>query len=91
MSIKKNKNLHMNAVNFKLRKMSLIEYLMGIQDETLFKKVENSIQESLKSVKPEEQQFTKEMLVERAEISNNQIKKGFVVNQKDIEQQSENW
>lgn len=81
----------MNAVNFKLRKMSLIEYLMGIQDETLFKKVENSIQESLKSVKPEEQQFTKEMLVERAEISNNQIKKGFVVNQKDIEQQSENW
>jgi hypothetical protein len=91
MSIKKNKNLHMNAVNFKLRKMSLIEYLMGIQDETLFKKVENSIQESLKSVKPEEQQFTKEMLLERAEISNNQIKKGFVVNQKDIEQQSENW
>ena len=81
----------MNAVNFKLRKMSLIEYLMGIQDETLFKKVENSIQESLKSVKPEEQQFTKEMLLERAEISNNQIKKGFVVNQKDIEQQSENW
>jgi len=71
--------------------MSLIEYLMGIQDETLFKKVENSIQESLKSVKPEDQQLTKEKLVERAEFSNEQIKKGFVVNQKDIEQQSENW
>jgi hypothetical protein len=81
----------MKSVNFKLRKMSIIEYLMGIQDETLFKKVENSIQESLKTVKPEEQLFTKEILLERAEVSNEQIKKGLILNQKDIEKQSENW
>ena len=71
--------------------MSLIEYLLGIQDEKVFSKVESNIHKSIKSVKPSDIVFSKDEIVERAEFSNKQIKKGHVLNQKDLEIQSKNW
>lgn len=71
--------------------MSLIEYLLGIQDEKVFSKVESNIHKSIKSVKPSDIVFSKDEILERAEFSNKQIKKGHVLNQKDLEIQSKNW
>lgn len=81
----------MKAANLQLRKMNLIEYLLGIQDEKVFEKIESTIQKSIKTVKPNDFVFTKQDLIERAEFSNNQIKKGHVLTQKELENQSKNW
>ena len=81
----------MRSTNLQLRKISLIEFLLGIQDEKTFAKVESTIQKSIKSVKPSDIIFTKHEIIERAEFSNKQIKKGHVLNQKDLEAQSKNW
>ena len=91
-----NTNFHtefnvMKSSSLQLRKISLIEYLLGIQDEKTFDKIESSIQESLKTIKPVDIVFSKNELVERAEFSNNQIKKGHVLSQKELESQSKNW
>jgi hypothetical protein len=81
----------MKSSNLQLRKINLIEYLLGIQDEKVFDKVESSIHKSLKSIKPVDIVFTKNELVERAEFSNKQIKKGLVLSQRELEAQSKNW
>jgi hypothetical protein len=81
----------MKSSNLQLRKMSLIEYLPGIQDEKIFDQVETTIQETLKSIKPVDLIFTKDQLIDRAKFSNRQIKKGHVLNQKELEAQSKNW
>lgn len=81
----------MKSASLQLRKINLIEFLLGIQDEKVFEKVESTIHKSLKTVKPVDIVFTKEELVERAEFSNNQIKKGHVLNQKELEAQSKKW
>jgi hypothetical protein len=81
----------MKSSSLQLRKISLIEYLLGIQDEKIFDKVESNIHKSLKSVKPVDIIFTKDEIIERAEFSNKQIKKGHVLSQKELEAQSKNW
>ncbi len=81
----------MKSTNLQLKKISLIEFLLGIQDEKIFAKVESNIHKSIKSIKPYDIVFTKEDIVERAEFSNRQIKKGHVLSQKELEIQSKNW
>ena len=81
----------MKSSSLQLRKISLIEYLLGIQDEKVFDKIESTIHKSLKSVNPVDIVFTKNELIERSAFSNNQIKKGHVLSQKELEAQSKNW
>jgi hypothetical protein len=81
----------MKSSSLQLRKINLIEYLLGIQDEKVFDKVESNIHKSLKSIKPVDIVFTKTELIERAEFSNKQIKKGHVLSQKELESQAKNW
>jgi hypothetical protein len=81
----------MKSSTLQLRKISLIEYLLGIQDEKVFAKVESTIHKSIKSVKPSDIVFSKDEIVERAEFSNRQIKKGHVLTQKELEIQAKNW
>jgi hypothetical protein len=81
----------MKTSDLQLRKMNLIEYLLGVQDEKVFDKIESTIQKGMKSVKPENIVFTQQELIRRAEFSNLQIKKGLVLSQKELERQSENW
>lgn len=78
-------------MSLQLRKMNLIEYLLGVQDEKLFDKIESTIQKSIKMAKPCDIVFTKHDLLERAEFANKQIKKGHVLTQKELEQHSNNW
>jgi hypothetical protein len=81
----------MKSSSLQLRKISLIEYLLGIQDEKTFDKIEATIHKSLKSIKPVDIVFAKSELIERADFSNKQIKKGHVLSQKELEVQSKNW
>ena len=81
----------MKSSTLQLRKISLIEYLLGIQDEKVFAKVEANIHKSIKSLKHSDIVFTKDEIIERAGFSNRQIKKGHVLSQKDVEMQSKNW
>jgi hypothetical protein len=81
----------MKSSTLQPRKISLIEYLLGIQDEKVFAKVEANIHKSIKSVKPSDIIFSKDELIKQTEFSNKQIKKGHVLNQKDLETQSQNW
>jgi hypothetical protein len=81
----------MKLSSLQLRKMSLIEYLLGIQDEKIFNQVESTIHKSMKLIKPQDIIFTKQDLIERAEFSNKQIKKGLVLSQKQLEEQVKNW
>ena len=53
--------------------MNLIEYLLGVQDEKVFDKIESTIQKSIKTVKPNDIVFSKQDLIERAEFANRQI------------------
>ena len=80
----------MKSSTLQLRKISLIEYLLGIQDEKVFAKVESNIHKSIKSVKPGDFILSKDELIERAEFSNKQINKRHVLNKKKLEEQSKN-
>ncbi len=81
----------MKTINLQLRKMNLIEYLLGVQDEKVFTRIESTIHKSIKTINPADIVFTKQDLIERAEFSNKQIKKGYVLTQKELERQSKNW
>jgi hypothetical protein len=81
----------MKSSTLQLRKISLIEYLIGIQHEKVFAKVESNIHKIIKSLKPSDIVFSKDEIIERAEFSNKQIKKGHVLNQKELEIQAKNW
>ena len=71
--------------------MNLIEYLLGVQDEKTFTKIESTLQKSIKAIKPKDIVFTKKELIERADFSDIQIKKGHILTQKELELQSKNW
>lgn len=81
----------MKAINLQIRKMNLIEYLLGVQDEKTFTKIESTLQKSIKAIKPKDIVFTKKELIERADFSDKQIKKGHILTQKELELQSKNW
>jgi hypothetical protein len=81
----------MKAIKLQTRKMNLIEFLLGVQDEKVFTKIESTIHKSIKSIKPNDFVFTKQDLLDRADFSNKQIKKGHTLTQKELELQSKNW
>ena len=81
----------MKAIKLQTRKMNLIEFLLGVQDEKVFTKIESTIHKSIKSIKPNDLVFTKQDLLDRAEFSNKQIKKAHTLTQKELELQSKNW
>ncbi len=81
----------MKAINLQIRKMNLIEYLLGVQDEKTFTKIESTLQKSIKAIKPQDIVFTKKELIQRADFSDKQIKKGHILTQKELELQSKNW
>lgn len=81
----------MKSFTFQALKKRRIEYLLGIQDEKVFAKVEANIYESIKTHKPGNIVFSKAELIERAEFSHKQIKKGLALSQKELEVQSKNW
>jgi hypothetical protein len=74
-------------MNLQARKLSLIEYLISLKDEKLFKKIERSVLE----LKEEFPVFSEDELILRAEESNSDYLKGNYKTQEELEKESENW
>lgn len=74
-------------MDLQTRKLNLIQYLIDLQDENLFSKIESLIITKDKELKP----FTEEELVQRAQKSNQDYLEGKFISQEELETQSENW
>ncbi|NOU48175.1 MAG: hypothetical protein HOO86_14095 [Bacteroidales bacterium] len=78
-------------MDLQTRKLNLIEYLIGLQDEKIFQKIEDSINKTLQSTNQPLRQFTQEELVERALKSNENYHLGKYQDQEQLEKESSNW
>jgi hypothetical protein len=80
-------------MDLQTRKLKAIEYLVGIEDEKAFKKIESTIvevrkqQEIERKLKP----FTQEQLIERANQSTRDYLSEKFKTQEQLEKESENW
>lgn len=79
----------MKQSNIQERKLNIIEQLIILNDEEVFKQVEDLIQIAIQ--KPQFKRFTKQELENRAKISNDNIEKGEVFSQDEVEKMSQNW
>lgn len=75
-------------MDLQTRKLNVIEYLIHIQDEDVFKKIEDAIFNT-KIVKKES--FTEEQLIERARKSNSDYLSGCYKTQEQLEIESQKW
>jgi len=80
-------------MDLQTRKLKAIEYLIGLHDEKMFKKIESTIDAVQKeqtfhqSIKP----LTVEQLVDRANRSAKDYLSGKFKTQEQLEKESENW
>jgi len=79
----------MKPLNIQERKLNIIEQLIILNDEQVFKQVEELINSSLK--RPPLKRLTIKELENRAKISEENIEKGEVYSQEDVEKMSQNW
>jgi hypothetical protein len=78
-------------MDLQTRKLNAIEYLINLQDEKVFIKIE-SIIASLKSQKDcEVKPFSKKQLIDRAKQSDQDYLSGKFKTQEQLEMESENW
>ena len=79
----------MKQLNIQERKLNVIEQLIILNDEKVFKKVEELINSSVK--RPLLKKLTKQELENRAEISNKNIEQGEVYSQDEVEKIAKDW
>lgn len=79
----------MKPLNIQERKLNIIEKLLILNDEEVFKQVEELINSSLK--RPPLKKLTIKELENRAKIAEENIEKGEVYSQEDVEKMSQNW
>jgi hypothetical protein len=75
-------------MNIQARKLTLIETLIHLNDESLINKIEKLV-ESKKST--ELSPMSLDEFYSRIDKSEQAIKKGQVISQKDLEKESKNW
>lgn len=75
------------------RKLRAIEYLIGLHDEKVLRKIESTINEDQEdhSVRKNLKPMTQEQLIERAKRSSSDHLSGKYKTQEQLEQESENW
>lgn len=78
-------------MDLKTRKLNAIEYLIGIQDEKVFSRIEAAIFQSKKDKERELKPLSQRQLLERAKKSNKDYTSGKVKTQEELEIESENW
>lgn len=78
-------------MNLETRKLNAIEYLIGLQDEKLFNRIEAAIIQSKKEKEIELKPLSHRQLIERAKKSNKDYLAGKVKTQEELEVESENW
>jgi thiamine kinase-like enzyme len=79
----------MKQLNIQERKLNIIEQLISLNDEEVFKQVEELINSSIK--RPQLKRLTIKELENRAKISEENIENGEVYSQEDVEKMSQNW
>jgi tryptophan 2,3-dioxygenase len=79
-------------MDLQTRKLKAIEYLIGLRDEKMFRKIEFTIEEvrNLETVRKNARPLTAEQLVDRAKRSNNDFLSGRFKTQEELEKESEN-
>jgi hypothetical protein len=80
-------------MDLQTRKLNVIEYLVGIHDEKVFRKIEDAITEVKKkqTINQSFNPFTREQLIDRAKRSNLNYQSGKFMTQEQLEKESENW
>ena len=78
-------------MDLQTRKLNAIGYLINLQDEKIFSKIESTIVDFQKLDKRSLKPRTKKQLIDRAKQSDNDYRAGRVKTQKQIETESENW
>jgi len=80
-------------MDIQTRKLKAIEYLIGLQDEKVLRKIESTIVEVQKqqTIKRNVKPMTQEQLIERAKRSTSDYLSGRYKTQEQLEQESENW
>jgi len=80
-------------MDLETRKLNAIGFLLGLQDESILSKIETAISElkTLANAATNTSPFTKEEMIERAKIANQDYLLGRYKTQEQLEQESENW
>jgi hypothetical protein len=78
-------------MDIQTRKLNLIEYLIGLKDENIFKVIEDMISKSRKVDEQSNRPFTQQELLERAKKSNDDYLDGNFKDQEQLEIESKNW
>lgn len=78
-------------MDLQTRKLHLIEYLVRLQDERIFQKIEDSIVKTLKTENQTLPQFSEQELINRAQKSNEDYAAGKYLSQEQLEKESDNW
>jgi len=78
-------------MDLQTRKLNLIEYLIGLQDEKVFQRIEDSINKTLQTTNQPLRQFTTQELADRALKSNEDYHLGKFQDQEKLEKESSNW
>jgi hypothetical protein len=79
----------METTGLQERKLNIIEQLIILNDEEVFRQVEDLINKSLK--RPDLSRFLVAELKERAKQANKDIAEGRIIGQDDVEAQAQTW
>ena len=78
-------------MDLQTRKLNAIEYIAGLEDESIFNKIEVTILENKVRSERKLKPFTQKQLLERAEKSNREYSAGRYKTQEALEKESESW
>ncbi len=78
-------------MDLQTRKLNVIEYLIGLTDESIFSIFEEIVNESKSIDTKINRPFTRQELIERAKKSNHDYLVGNFKEQEQLEAESKNW
>ncbi len=78
-------------MDLQTRKLNVIEYLIGLTDESIFSVFEKIVDESRSGETKSNRPFTQQELIERANKSNHDYLTGNFKEQEQLEVESKNW
>jgi len=78
-------------MDLQTRKLNVIEYLIGLTDESIFSVFEEIVNKSKSRGTTTNKPFTQQKLIERAKKSNHDYLAGNFKDQEQLEAESKNW
>jgi len=78
-------------MDLQTRKLNIIEYLIGINDEKIFGLIEDLIRKSKSDQDVAYRKFTQEEMIDRARESNKDYISGNITDQEELKKESKNW